>query len=446
MRNLVILMVLTVFCAGQLTAQSNVQLPELSYKRLLNGLQVTVAETPYLDDTVTIGLVLRYGSAFDPANKGGLADLVSRMFMKATAERTAQDIQDELAYLGATIEIQCNWDGFRFLLKVHNSQYERSLLLLHQVIGEAQFHQDDFASVKEEILGELAKKGDPRQQIYSLFENVLFKDTTYGRPLIGTPETIKNIKLGDVRYFYHRFFSPSEASLLIVGNVPASVVLQRASRIWGVWIRKEEVPFTFLPPSAPKGHQIFVKDDPESPAAQFILGGLFPPRGNPVYENALLASRILQERLTNLLPTSLLTVGSQGRRMTGPFFVQGQSAAEQAVDEIQKILGAVQEMSTSPISGDELAEAQKQLIDEFMRELNTTEGICNIMLDAELYRLGSNYGANFADSIRRCDTAAVQQTAADWILPEGAVLLLMVPADTLKPALERLGTFHLLKP
>jgi zinc protease len=446
MRNLMIFMVLTVFCAGQLTAQNNVQLPELSYKRLLNGLQVTVAETPYLDDTVTIGLVLRYGSAYDPANKGGLADLVSRMFMKATAERTAQDIQDELAYLGATIEIQCDWDGFRFLLKVHNSQYERSLLLLHQVIGEAQFHQDDFTSVKEEILRELAKRGDPRQQIYSLFENMLFKDTTYGRPLIGTPETIKNIKLGDVRYFYHRFFSPSDASLLIVGNVPSSVVLQRASRIWGVWIRKEEVPFTFLPPSLPKGHQIFVKDDPESPAAQFILGGLFPPHGNPVYGNALLASRILQERLTNLLPTSLLTVGSQGRRMTGPFFVQGQSAAEQAVDEIQKILGAVQEMKTSPISQDELTDAQKQLIDEFMRELNTTEGICNIMLDAELYRLGSNYAANFADSIRRCDTATVQQTAVDWILPEGAVLLLMGPADTLKPALERLGTYHLLKP
>ncbi len=446
MRNLLIFIVTIAFCCAPAFAQKATRLPELSYKRLLNGLQVTVAETPYLDETVTIGLIVRYGSAFDPADKGGLANLVSRMFMMATAERTAKDIQDELAYLRATIEIRCDWDGFRFLLKVPSARFERSLLLLYQVVGEAQFNQDDFVLVKSEILQELGKAMDPRPRIHEQFESILFRDTTYARPLKGTVKSLEAITLGDVRFFYRRFFSPSDASLLIVGNVPAPVVLQRASRIWGVWVRKDEIPFTFLPPDMPEGRQIFLEDDPYSPAAQFILGSLFPARGNPFYRSALLAARILQERLTKLLPTSLLTVGTEGRRMTGPLYIQGQAAADQCVVQVHKILSAAEELKTTPLSKEEVAAAQMQMIAEFIRELSTTDGICNIMLDSELYRLGSNYAANFPDLVLRCDAKAIQEAAVDWIFPTGAVLLLRGPSDVLKPALEPIGTLQLLAP
>jgi hypothetical protein len=47
----------------------------------------------------------------------------------------------------------------------------------------------------------------------------------------------------------------------------------------------------------------------------------------------MLAVRILQDRLTQALPTSLLTVAAEGRRLQGPFYIQGQAAADQAIDE-----------------------------------------------------------------------------------------------------------------
>ena len=108
-------------------AQKPVSLPELSSKRLLNDLHITVAPTPGLGDGMTIGLVLRYGAAFDPADKSGLSNLVSHMFLKATAERTSKAIQDELAYLGATIDVKCDWDRLRFVLNGQSSKHERSL-------------------------------------------------------------------------------------------------------------------------------------------------------------------------------------------------------------------------------------------------------------------------------------------------------------------------------
>jgi len=427
-------------------AQKPVLLPELNSKRLLNDLHVTVASTPRLGDSMTIGLVLRYGAAFDPADKSGLSNLVSRMFLKATAGKTSKDIQDELAHLGATIEVKCDWDGFRFVLNGQSSKYERSLLLLYEVVAEAQFLEADFTAVKDSILRDLRKPPDPRQRIHRQLERVLFNGTTYGRPIEGDLKSVSGITLGDVRFFYRKFFSPGQSSLLIVGNVSDSLMLQRTGRIWGPWVKNDDVPSQFLPPRKPAGRQIFLEDDPNSAAAQFIVGNLFPSRGDPVFGDVLLAAYLFQERLTKLLPTSLVTVGYDGRRMSSPFYVQGQAAADQAVNELQKIRDAADELKNKTVSKEELNSAQQKVIEEFNRNLGTTSGICEILLDSELYRLGSNYAAIFADQIRRCDADAIKEAANNWIFPSGEVLLIRGPAATLKPALEPLGSYQQLAP
>jgi zinc protease len=445
-RNLLLCTALLIFFCAPAPAQLAFPLPELSSKRLLNDLQITVAADRKMGETMTIGLVLRYGAAFDPAGKGGVANLVSRMFMKATLDHTLKSIQDELDYLGASIEVLCDWDGFRFILRGQSSKYERALLLLYQVVVEAQFNEPDFVAVKQAILEELEKPADPRQRILAQLEMDLFNGTTYGRPLRGTRETLSAVALGDVRLFYRKYCSPNQAFLFVAGDVPPELVLQKASRIWGVWIRSDEVPFTFKLPRNPAGRRILLEDDPGSPAAQFVVGCLFPRRDDPGYLPALVAAHILQERLTKLLPTSLLTVGNQGRRMASPLYVQGQAAAEQAVEQIRKIQDAVEGLKAGIVPIEELGPIRERLIEEFKLDLATTDGLCEIMLDAELYHLGSNYAANFPELVRGCDAEAVRRAAQDWMFPGGEVILLRGPAAILKPAIEPLGTSQPLTP
>jgi predicted Zn-dependent peptidase len=232
----------------------------------------------------------------------------------------------------------------------------------------------------------------------------------------------------------------------IVGNVPPAEVLRKASRIWGIWVRKDLIPFTFVPPGKPAGRQILLEDDPDSPAAQFIIGSLFPPRQEPEYVNARLAVHILQDRLTKLLPTSLVTANNEGRRLASPFYIQGQAAAEQAIEEIQKIQDAVREMKSTPVSKEELEAAKQRLIGEFNSQMASADGLCNILLDSELYHLGNIYMALFPDQVNRCDANSIRQAAMDWILPGGEIILMRGPSDVLKPRLSSLGTVEDLNP
>ena len=224
-------------------------------------------------------------------------------------------------------------------------------------------------------------------------------------------------------------------------------VLQRATRIWGVWVRNEEIPFTFVQPRKPAGRQMFIEDDPSSPAAQFIMGNLFPPREDPAYGSALLAAHIFQERLTKALPTSLLTVGNAGRRMASPFYVQGQAAADQAVEQILKIESVAEEMKLSAVTNEELDAARNKMMEEFNRELVSAEGLCGIMLDAELYRLGSNYASMYPEQLRRCDADAVKQAAKNLPVPGWRSAPGTRPRGyVLKPVLSPLGVLKPLAP
>ena len=433
-------------CACALAGAAQSAIPELTSRRLLNDLQVTVAHTRQFGDSITMGLVIRYGASFDPEGKGGLTGIVTRMLMKETNDHTEQDILEALESLNASIDIRYNWDGIRILLRCPSAGFERASLLLQQIVSEARFEETDFNAVKQSVLDELQRAPDPRRRIHEQFESVLFKGTTYGRPIAGTPESVDAITLGDVRYFYRRFFSPNQAALQIVGNIEPKAALQRIARIWGIWVRNDEIPFTFARPRNLSGREIYVENDRDSPAVQFILGGIFPRHEEPDYINAILAARVLEDRINKLLPTSLLTVASEGRRLAGPFYIQGQAAVEQAIDQIRDVRAVIDEMKQTPVNDEELASARQRLVAEFNRELGTADGLCNILLDAELYRLGSNYISFFLNRVKSSEAETVRRSVSAWFFADGEILLIRGSLPLLKTGLDSLGTIQLLDP
>jgi predicted Zn-dependent peptidase len=426
--------------AGPAPAQDQIVFPEMYPALLLNGLQTYVASTPYLGDEMAVGFMLRYGSVFDPAKKVGLAYLTSRLLGKATTDRSGKDIQEELKYLEARLDISCDWDGIRLIIHARSDTYERCLLLLYQIVCEARFDEADFAQEKDLLLRELEAPEDPRLAVRGQFEAELFRGTAYGRPMRGTPATVRGIEIGDVRYFYRLHFSPDQAALVVVGATEPPSVLPKIRRIWGVWVRSELIPFTFLPAKEPGARNIFLFDEPGSPAAQYILGNLWPRRDDPSYYAGLLAVRILQSRLTRELPTSRLTVAAEGRRLPGPFYVQGQAAAAEAAGEIKKILETVESLKNGRLAASEIAAEQDLWIGELAKSLRTVDGVCGTLLDSELYRLGVNYISSASDFIRRSGPDRVQEAMKGDLFPGGLVLIVRGPAAVLKPQLESLGT------
>jgi len=95
--------------------------PPVRRTRLSNGMELLVIEK-HLLPTVALNLVLREGDSADPPQKSGLTSLLTSVWDEGTARRTADQIADELAGIGASLSITAGWDTTTarlFTLKQH---------------------------------------------------------------------------------------------------------------------------------------------------------------------------------------------------------------------------------------------------------------------------------------------------------------------------------------
>ena len=86
------------------------QLPAPTSFQLANGLTVLVNERPGLP-VVSASLIVRTGSAANPADKPGLANFTAAMLDEGTASRSALQIADQVAQLGASLTTASNMDS-----------------------------------------------------------------------------------------------------------------------------------------------------------------------------------------------------------------------------------------------------------------------------------------------------------------------------------------------
>ncbi|MES1209671.1 MAG: insulinase family protein, partial [Pseudomonadota bacterium] len=84
--------------------------PHWTRFKLKNGLEVFLVEFHDLP-LVDFNLVVKTGSAANPSDKAGLADLTARMLVEGTKTRGALEIADQVAALGATLVSGSTWEA-----------------------------------------------------------------------------------------------------------------------------------------------------------------------------------------------------------------------------------------------------------------------------------------------------------------------------------------------
>ncbi|MEK7242141.1 MAG: insulinase family protein, partial [Planctomycetota bacterium] len=78
-------------------------------KTLPNGLRVILVEYHELP-VVAVELMVEAGSALDPADRYGLAYLTSSLLLEGTTKKTAQELSEEIEFIGGTLRERCEYD------------------------------------------------------------------------------------------------------------------------------------------------------------------------------------------------------------------------------------------------------------------------------------------------------------------------------------------------
>ena len=213
-------------------ANPQIEVPQLWQKSISNGLDIigtTNKETP----TISLLLSIEGGPLLDPIEKAGLASLTAALMEEGTTNYIKEELSNELAKLGSNISIGSSGRNTYIQLSSLTKNFDATLILMFDMMFNPAFNQADFDRVKNQLLQGLEQGNKDAASLSArAFKQVLFgKDNRVGLPSSGTIKTVSNINLDDVKTFYQQFFSPKMASLVVVGDISKSDLLEKLEAI-----------------------------------------------------------------------------------------------------------------------------------------------------------------------------------------------------------------------
>src|SRR5262249_11452518 len=143
------------------------------------------------------------------------------------------------------------FDYTTFQIQVPSDAVGTALELLNEMAFRSAFAPKEIDAERQVIFEESRIETDtPKSAIVRQLYGMVYSGYPYGRPLLGTPATMNAANQENLKAFNHRFYTPENMSLVIVGPVDAKAVRPLVDRTFGKQPRTNYTKPS-LPPPAP---------------------------------------------------------------------------------------------------------------------------------------------------------------------------------------------------
>jgi zinc protease len=411
---------------------SGVVLPDLREVRLGNGLRVVVGRRPGVP-LAAARLLVRAGSALDPAGAFGLAHLVALTSRRGAGRRTGRAIDDLVEALGAGLGGGAEEDASVHGLSAPVDVLPRLLEVLAAVVTRPTFPKAEFDRLRRLERAELAHDSDEPGTVAdrALLEAV-YGDHPYGHPVDGRDRDLARLRRPDAVAFHERWFGPAEALLVVTGPVDPGQTLDEAE----------------LPGAVRRPRRVIVVDKPDATQAQIRIGGVGIQRRSDDYFPALLANAILGGGFTSRLVEAIrvnrgLSYGVRSRfavgRVSGLFVISSFTKNETAGELVEVAVDEMARFASFGPTAEEVSRAASYLAGVFPLSLETHDQWADRIGDAWIYGYDLGEVPELPERIRRIGAEEARGAALRHLPLEDGVVLAVGPAARLEKQLARFG-------
>jgi zinc protease len=422
--------------------------PAIEKSTLANGMRVwTVHHTQM--PLVAFTLLVRRGASSDPPGKDGLAAVTADMLDEGSGDRSAIEMHEALARLGAQFDTDIGSDATVASVTVLSRFSQRALELLSDIVVRPAIREHDFARVRQLRLHRLTQLRDmPGTVADRAFLKLLYGAHPYGHSPIGSEAALASMDVEDVRAFHQRAIRPSVATLIAVGDCEHAAIARLASEAFADWAGAGEQE-TGTDGPLPHAAALNVVPRPRAPQSELRIGQVTVGRDTPDYHALVVANTILGGQFVSRINLNLredkgLTYGARTafefRRLPGPFVLQVSvqttgtaRAIDEAIGEIAGIRGP------RPVTADELALGIAALTRGYARSFETGEQIGRAAMQLALYDLPDDYYEQFVPLIERVTSDDVSRVMARHLDPARLTTLVVGDLDVISDELGRLG-------
>ncbi len=426
------------------------KLPAVRELATSSGLTVLTAERGPLP-LVSMRLVLRAGSATDPKDKAGLADFTVRLLRRGTARMSADEIDEAIEFVGASLAAGVGEDLMSIYLTTPAEHFPAMLAVLGQLVREPSFPEKEVEQARERALAQFANDlDDPGTVADRAFNRALWGDHPYGHDVGGSVSSVRTFTRQDIERFHRERVGPKGALLVVVGAVKPELVAAEAEKAFAGWSGTEQLE----PQPAPavegiaQAGKIILVDKPDQTQTQVRIGGPGYRLGHPDHFSATAMNIALGGGFTSRLVNAVRVerglsygVGSYFDTMSagGAFAISTFTKTASTREIIDVSLGEVEKVRKGGLPAKELKSAQTYLAGLYPLRTETNESIASIMADIRVYNLGEDWVEKFRDRLRAVTPKQVKEAAGKYLFPSAPLIVLLGKASEVKKQLKGLG-------
>jgi zinc protease len=400
-----------------------------------NGLALLTFEDHHLP-MVTMRFVIRAGSAADPADQDGVANLVGTLLTRGTMTRSATSLNQTIEYVGGRLSSGVDFDHTTVSIQALSKDLGLALDLLADMVLSPTFGDTELERARKEILGAIKRQADePGDLITNEFYRRLFGRHPYGHPVIGYDSTVSGLGRAQTVEDYQRWFAPNNCYLVAAGDFDPAGLRAELARRFGGWARKP-VPAIGDPELAPIARsEGTVIARPDMNQAYIFIGHYGIKEGAPdVFPVRLMNYRLGGAGTSARLGSAIrekrgLAYDARSyfdrRKLTGAFIASTETRTDSALASIEIMLAELKRMRDSGITRSELTFAKDYLLGNFPLDFQGLSDKVWLMDRIELYGMGLDYPDRFADRIGRVTQADVLKAAQDHIFPDRYVIVVV---------------------
>ena len=401
---------------------------------LANGIQLIVQPASVSNTVSVYGHIRHNGALQVPPGKEGVGDVLAQLFSYGTTSLDRLAFQKALDDIGASAAA-----GTDFALQVLSEQFERGVALLADNMLRPALPEPAFKVIRRQFAASLVGKlKSPGYLAGRALNTALFpkRDPTQRQ---ATPATISALRLKDVRGYYDKLFRPDLTTIVIIGNVTPERAQAVLAQHFGQWQARGRKPNTLLPPvPLNKPSTVAVPDKSRVQDKVTLAETLGLNRFHPDYYALELGNRVLggafyATRLYRDLRKDAGLVYNVGSAFSldqtrGLYMVTYACDPPNVSKARALIVRNLKTMQTSPVSDEELRQAQAVLLREIPLSEASTDSIASGLLSRAVLDLPLDEPTRAAERYVQLRPQEVQAAFAKWLRPRDLVQVTQGPS------------------
>jgi zinc protease len=410
------------------------KLPKLQRAMLSNGLKVILAERHEIP-LVNFWLQVDAGYAADQFASPGTASMTAALLDGGAAHRSALEISEEAARLGAELRASAGLDASTIFLSALKGNLDRSLELYADVILHPTFPESDFRRLQKERIAAIQReKVTPFALAQRVLPRLLYgAQHAYGNPLTGsgTEASVSRLTREDLAKFHDTWFKPNASTLIVVGDITLGELKPELERLFDSW-KPGDVPKKNIAAVENQAKPVvYIINRPGAMQSVIFAGEIAPPRNNP--------DEIAIETMNNILGGTFggrinmnlredkhwsygawtALISARGQR---PFVVIApvqSDKTKESLAEIDKELRGI--VDGKPPVAAELSKVQANMTLRLPGSRETMTAVGSSIGDLVEYGLPDDYYERFAARVRALGLRDIQGAVKRIVRPESLV-------------------------